>query len=297
MSTMFDLIIGGILRGGLYVLMAMGLSLVFGVMNISNFAHGEFYMLGAYFAFFASTVLGANPILCVLIAALGGFICGVIMEKLCFYPLRKRSTGNWVMNSFLVTCGLSFVLQNLAQAWIGVNIKGVNRYWEGGISIMSGMTIPMDRIMGFVIAMLSVGFFWLFFTKTRTGNSIRAVSEHEVGATLVGINLNRIHTLTFALSCMLAAIAGAALLSIAPAHPNMGMAALYKSWTVVILVGLGNIGATLFGGLLLGMLETISIYSLGAGWQDLVTLVLIIIVLIIKPSGLFGKAVKGVWER
>lgn len=162
---------------------------------------------------------------------------------------------------------------------------------------MSGMRIPMDRVMGFVIAMAAVGFFWLFLTKTKTGNSIRAVSEHETGAMLVGINLNNIHTLTFALSSMLAAIAGAALLSITPAYPSMGMVTLYKSWTVVILVGLGNVGATLIGGLLLGMVETISIYSLGAGWQDVVTLVIIIIVLLIKPSGLFGKAVKGVWER
>lgn len=291
-SAIWDLLVGGILRGGMYILMAMGLSLVFGVMKIPNFAHGEFYMLGAYFAFFACVVWGFPPVLAIIIAGIGGFLCGAFMEKTTFYPLRKRSRGNWIMNSFLVTAGLSFILQNLTQALVGADFRGVPQYWGGSLKLFSGMNVSLDRIVGFLIAMLSVGVFWLFLKKTKTGNAILAVSEHETGAMLMGIELNKIHTLTFALSSMLAAIAGAALLSIIPAYPTMGLQPLYKSWFVVILVGLGNIEATIIGGFLVGLIEAIASFSLGAMWQDVVSLSIIILVLLFKPTGLFGKKLK-----
>lgn len=290
-SVILDLLVGGILRGGMYVLMAMGLSLVFGVMRIPNFAHGEFYMIGAYFSYFACTLWGFPPAIAIVVAGIGGFVCGALMEKITFYPLRKRSRGDWIMNSFLVTAGISFILQNLAQALIGNDFKGVPQYWGGSMNY-AGLSISTDRIVGFLIAMASVAIFWLFLKKTKTGNAIRAVSEHETGAMLMGIELNKIHTLTFALSSMLAAIAGAALLSIIPAYPTMGLTPLYKSWFVVILVGLGNIQATIIGGLLVGVIEAVASFSLGAMWQDVVSLSIIILVLLIKPTGLFGKKTK-----
>ena len=297
LSAVWDIMVAGILRGGLFVLMALGLSLIFGVMNIPNFAHGEFYMLGAYFAYFAYVLLEVNPILCILIAAFGGFACGSVIEMAAFKTLRRRSKGDWVMNSFLLTVGLSIVLQNAAQAVFGVRFMGIDSYWKGSVGWISNMNVTYDRLAAFGIAMATVGIFWAFLHKTRTGNSIRAVSEDENGAMLVGINLNRIHTLTFAIGAMLAAIAGATLLSINPAYPTMGLAPLYKSWFVVILVGMGNIWGTIIGGLLVGMVEAFSYYNLGAGWQDLVSLLVIILVLWLKPSGLFGKSVKGIWER
>lgn len=140
--------------------------------------------------------------------------------------------------------------------------------------------------------MASVAVFWLFLKKTKTGNAIWAVSEHETGAMLMGIELNKIHTLTFALSSMLAAIAGAALLSIIPAYPTMGLQPLYKSWFVVMLVGLGNIEATIIGGFMVGLIEAVASFSLGAMWQDVICLSIIILVLLFKPAGLFGKKLK-----
>ncbi|HWQ40744.1 MAG TPA: branched-chain amino acid ABC transporter permease, partial [Desulfosporosinus sp.] len=290
-SVISDLLIGGILRGGMYVLMAMGLSLVFGVMKIPNFAHGEFYMIGAYLCYFSVAVWHLPVPLAIVIAAIGAFAIGAVIEKATFYPLRKRSQSDWVLNSFLVTAGLSFVLQNLAQAWLGVTFKGVPQLWGGTLAI-GGMHISLDRVIAFVIAMVTVVVFWLFLKKTKIGSAIRAVSEHETGAKLMGIDLNTIHTLTFALSCMLAAIAGAALLSIIPASPFMGLQPLYKSWFVVILVGLGNIEATIVGGFMVGLIEMLASYKFGAGYQDVISLSIIILVLLLKPSGLFGKKLK-----
>lgn len=295
-AQLFNMILTGILRGGLYALMAVGLSLVFGVMNIPNFAHGEFYMLGAYLSFFAYTNFHFGPVSSILIAAVGTFILGAITEKTLFYPLRKRSKKNWIMNTFLLTLGISIVLQNGAKMLWGNTFRGITQYWPGKVSVGS-FNISNDRVVGFSIAMVTIALFWLFLNKTRIGRAIRAVSQDETGAGLVGVNLNIIHTLTFALSCLLAGLAGAILLSITPAYPFMGVQPLYKSWFVLILVGMGNIGASIFGGLIVGLLETFSYMKFGSGWQDVVSLVIIMMILIFKPRGLFAtKGVKSVSE-
>jgi len=290
-SIVSGLLIGGLLRGGMYVLMAIGLSLVFGVMKVPNFAHGEFYMIGAYFSYFATVVWKLPPLVGFAVAAVGGFLIGAIIGKIVFEPLHNRSKTDWILNSFLVTAGLSFILQNSAQYLLGVNFKGVISLFKGNLAF-AGLNISYDRLIGFATALIVVGVFWLFLKKTRTGNAITAVSEHETGAMLVGINIKIIHILTFSLCCMLAAVAGAALISINPAYPTMGIQPLAKSWLVVILVGLGNLEATLVGGLMVGLIETFASFYFGTVWQDVICLSIIVLILVAKPSGLFGKAQK-----
>jgi branched-chain amino acid transport system permease protein len=297
LGAVWDLFVIGCLRGGFYALMAVGLSLVFGVMNVPQFAHGEFYMLGAYIAYFAFRVANLNPLLAIVSAGLGGFFAGVLVEKTIFRPLHRRTGEQWVMNSFLVTVGISFAMQNGAQAVWGGNYFGITRYWQASVPLATSMAIPLDRVMSFLIAVAAILAFWLFLRWTHTGRAIRAVAQDEIGASLVGIDLDRIRTLTFGLSAMLAAIAGASLLSMIPAHPSMGAEPLYKSWYVVILGGLGNVGAAIPAGFLLGVLETFSYYVFGASWQDVVSLSLIILILMFRPSGMFGSEVKGIWER
>lgn len=296
-GSLWELLLTGVMRGGLYALMAVGLSLVFGVMNIPQFAHGEFYMLGAYIAYFIFQWGGWSPALAIPLAAAAGFLVGALIERSLFLPLRRRSKEQWTLNSFLLTVGLSFVLQNGALALWGANYRGVVRYWSGSFHFATTMSISMDRVVGFGISIVSIAFFWLFLARTRVGRAIRAVAQDETGARLVGIDLDRIQSLTFALSTMLAALAGASLLSINPAHPSMGSEALYKSWYVVILSGLGNVGGAIPGGFLLGILETLSYYVFGAGWQDVISLSVLILILLFKPGGLFGSEVKGIWEQ
>lgn len=288
----WDVLLTAILRGGLYSLMAIGLSLVFGVMNIANFAHGEFYMIGAYFAYFSFVTFDLGPAASIAIAGLLAFAVGAVVEKGLFYPLRLRSKKDWLMNTFLLTLGISIILQNGVKMIWGSTYRGIPGYWQGSVRFGETMAVSMDRVVGFLIAMGSIAVFVYFLNKTQTGRAIRAVSQDETGASLVGIDLNRIHTLTFALSCMLAALAGACLLSITPAYPAMGVNPLYKSWFVLILVGMGNVGGCIAGGLIVGLLETISYFQFGAGWQDVISLVVIILILLFKPKGIFGK--KGV---
>ena len=288
---MLDLIISAVLKGGMYILISMGLSLVYGVMKIPNFAHGEFYLIGAYCAYVGLSILKLPAIVTMLLAAVMGFVIGAVIERLTFNPLRKRSKADWSLNTFLVTAGISFVIQNVAQMIYGAEFFGVERVWAGSLKL-AGINIPMDRVIAFIIAIAVVIFFWLFLKKTRTGNAITAVSENEEGAMLMGVQINSIHTLTFGLSSMLAAIAGAALISITPAYPTMGQKPLYSAWFVVILVGLGNLEATIVGAFMVSFIEVFATYYVGASWADAVSLSVIVVILLFKPTGLFGKRVK-----
>jgi branched-chain amino acid transport system permease protein len=291
-EALLDLLVTGILRGGLYSLMAVGLSLVMGVMNIPHFAHGEFYMLGAYSAYLIYAVGGCSPFLAILGGALAGLLAGAVVDKLIFYPLRRRHPEQWTLNTFLVTVGLSVVMQNAAQALWGSKFRGITQYWKSTLQLGSQVKISMDRLAGFLIAVSAIGILWLFLAYTRSGRAIRAVAQDETGALLVGVDINRIHMLTFALSSMLAAVAGATLLSINPAHPTMGLAPLYKSWYVVVLVGLGNVPGSVAGGFLVGLLETFSYYAFGAGWQEVVSLSVLIVILLFKPAGIFSREIR-----
>jgi branched-chain amino acid transport system permease protein len=290
-ALLADVFVGAVLRGGMYVLIALGLSLVWGVMKIPNFAHGEFYLIGAYACYFGIKSFGMPATLAVLFAAFTGLVLGAVIEKLTFCQLRKRSKGDWVTNTFLVAAGISFIIQNLAQYLFTANYFGVDKMW-GGTRKLAGFTVSTDRLAAFFIAMAALLIFWLFLRKTRIGNAILAVSEHETGAMLMGVQIDRIHTLTFSLSSMLCALAGGALLSFTPAYPTMGLQPLYTAWFVVILVGLGNMEATIVGGFIVGLIEVTATYYLGAAWQNAVSLSVIVLILLFKPAGLFGKKIK-----
>lgn len=275
----------------MYVLIALGLALVYGVMKIPNFAHGEYYLIGAYAAYYAFAVFGWPPAIAIIFAALVGFVCGALIEKLTFAPLRKRNTGDWVTNAFMIGAGIQLIIQNGAQYIFSANYFGVEKYWDGNFRI-GGFNVSYDRLIAFGIAMVAVAAFWLFLKKTKTGISILAVADDETGAMLMGVDIKKIHTITYAMSCMLAALAGAALLSITPAYPTMGTAPNLAAWFTVILVGVGNLAAVIVGGILVGLIEVASAYLIGAAWQNVVSLSVIILILLFKPNGLFGRKQK-----
>jgi branched-chain amino acid transport system permease protein len=295
-NTAQTLLLTGLLRGGLYALMAVGLALVFGVMNICHFAHGEYYVIGAYAGYVAHVWLGLDPVLAIAFAAAFGFLAGVITEKLLFYPLRRFSKGDWVMNAFLLTAGLSVVLQNTIRLTFGMKYKGITQYWDASFQLV-GLTIPADRAVAFVIALAAIAGMWFFLHRTATGRAIRAVSQDERGAMLAGIDLDWIQTLTFGLGSMLAGLGGASLLSLSPAYPFAGTKPLMASWFVVTIVGLGNVEGAIVGGFIVGLFESVTYFYLGEGWQELASLGLLILILLVKPTGLFGTEIKSVWER
>ena len=299
-----------VVTGGMWALLAAGLALVFGVMNIPHFAHGESFMVGAYVGYFVFTplnnylkdhpngVLAAlAPLFGVVAAMLIGAIMGAILERLIFAPLRKRTRAGWVMNTFLLTVGLSFVLTNGATLTLGPNFRGIPRYYDVPPLEFLGMRVAADRIFAFAIAIVTIAALTLFMQKTRTGRAIRAVSQDETGAQLVGINLNFIHTLTFALATAMAAMAGAALLFMFQAYPTVGLKPLYFSWYVVMLVGLGNVYGAIVGGFIVALLQTATQQFIGIAWEDVVPTAVMILILILVPSGIFGSEVRGIQEQ
>jgi len=254
-------------------------------------------MIGSYVAYFAHVGLGLSPLLAILIAALTDFIAGVLAEKTLIYPLRRLSKEKWVMNTFLIMAGLSCILQNLALIIGGVKYRGITEYWKGSIQITPHMSISVDRAVAFLIMVVAIVTFWVFLHRTGTGRAIRAVSQDERGAVLVGINPDRIYALTFGLGSMLAGLAGASLLFLIPAYPFAGVKPQLGSWLVVTIMGLGNVGGATVGGFIVGMLESISYRVFGQGWQEVMSLCMLVLILLLKPSGLFGTEVKGRLEE
>ena len=304
------ILVNTVVTGGMWALLSLGLSLVFGVMNIPNFAHGEFFVIGSLTAYFTfnpmrlylkdnpSTFLSiVAPLLGIFLAFFVGALLGVILEKLVFSPLRQRSRDQWVMNSFLLTVGISVVIINGIQLLWGANFRGIPNYWNVDPLNFFGVNLSVDRLVAFTLAMVTLLVFWYFIRRTQTGRAVRAVAQDETGALLVGINLNHILTLTLSLSAGLAAMAGASLLFIFPAYPTAGLKPLYVAWYVVILVGLGNVSAAVVGGFIVALLQTLTSFYIGTGWEDVIPTAIIIIILIFKPSGLFGSEVKGIQEK
>ena len=299
-----------IVTGGMWALLAAGLALVFGVMNIPHFAHGESFMVGAYVGYFVFTPISdylkenpngllsfLAPVVGVIAAAIVGAILGVVIERLVFAPLRKRTRAGWVMNTFLLTVGLSFVLIYGLTLLIGPNFRGIPRYYDVPPLEFLGMRIAVDRIFAFVIAIITIGALTYFMQMTRTGRAIRAVSQDETGAELVGINIGFIHTLTFSLATSMAAMAGAALLFMFQAYPTVGLKPLYLAWYVVMMVGLGNVYGAIVGGFIVALLQTATQQFVGISWELVIPTVVMILILILVPSGIFGSEVKGVQEQ
>jgi branched-chain amino acid transport system permease protein len=305
-SSLFNTLV----TGGMWALMAVGLSLVFGVMNVAHFAHGESFMVGAFIGYFVFTPISkylktspnaflslVAPFVGIIVAALAGLVLGYLLERLLFRPLRGRGKSGWVVNTFLVTVGLSFVMINGTTLLLGPNFRGVPRYWNVPPIEMFGIRIAVERLVAFGIAMLTIFALWLFLQKTRTGRAIRAVSQDETGAQLVGINLDNIYSLTFALATATAAMAGATLLFMFQAYPTVGLKPLYFAWYVVMLVGLGNIAGAIIGGFIVALLQTATQQFFGISWEDVIPTFVMVLVLIVAPSGIFGSEVKGIQEQ
>ncbi len=307
-----SIVVDTFVTGGMWALMAAGLALVFGVMNIPNFAHGEFFMIGSLVAYFVFTPINNavyndpsgttllkifGPFPGMVIAALVGFAIGAVLEVILFRPLRRRSREQWVMNTFLLTAGISVVLVNGDELIFGNDFRGASRYWDVPPLQILGVSVSMDRAAVFVIAMVTILLFSLFLLRTRTGRAMRAVAQDEAGAQMAGISLNRIFVLTMGLSCGLAALAGASLLWLYPSSPTVGQQPLYLAWYVVILAGLGNVQGAIIGAFIVSLLQTVTVYYVGVDWVDVLPTLFIIVILLFKPSGLFGSEVKGVWEQ
>lgn len=294
MRYFLTLCIGGLIMGVIYGLMALGLTLIFSVLDVINFAHGEFYMLGGYVSYSMLTVLGdVCPFLAIPMAGLIGGLFGVVTERLLLRPIHQAQLERPAEYAILITFGLSIFLQNLALAVFGP-YPCRPRSLVGGTVAFAGMRVSADRLVASALSLGLLVVVQVVMHRTWLGKALRAVSQDKDAAAVVGINPSSMNTIAFGLGVGLAALAGAVLAPTFSVTPDVGAVPGIRSYVIIVLGGMGSIPGSILGGMLIGLME-----SLGAGYfpdpsraltyKTVFGLITFALVLLLRPRGLFGR--------
>jgi branched-chain amino acid transport system permease protein len=284
METLVQSVVSGVLTGSLYAIIGVGLTVVFGVMRIINLAHGEMVMLGMFGAFWAQRLWGLDPFLSIVLWAPAMFLGGVLVYR---FLLRKIIPGG-ELNTLLYTAGLSLLVANVALfLWTGdyrtITLPYGMLPWRP-----LGIAVPVPLAIAFALAVLLIAALYLFLARTDTGRAVRATSQNVEAAILMGIDVERIAMLTFGLGTALAAVAGVLLAPSLYLYPTVGEILIVKCFVVVVLGGLGSVPGAIAGGLLLGVVESLGAVYVSTALKDGIGFVIFLLVLLYRPSGLFG---------
>lgn len=278
----------GLLVGALYGLVALGLSLVFGVTKFLNVAHGELLMIGGYTSFWAFSLLGIDPFLTIPITIFFLLLIGALLYKLIFSRTIKLPEESKIKNTLLVAFGLSVILQNLALRYWTADERGVTTSYYASAFTALDMRFPLIRIISLVVAVIFLLALQLFLRKTYTGKAIRATVQNWEAASLMGIDIHKVYLLSFSLGAALAGVAGTLVVVNYSIQPAMGLGWTMKALIVMVLGGLGNIPGTFVGGLILGVTESATSFFIDSNYREVAGLLLFLLVLIFRPQGLFG---------
>ena len=290
MITFLSYLCSGISLGSIYAIIALGYSMVYGIAKMLNFAHGDVIMIGAYICFCATQYWGMAPITSVVVAMVVCTLLGVVIERLAYKPLRAASS----LAVLITAIGMSYLLQNSALLIWGANPKSFPSVVSiGSISLFDGQLLISGETIVTVLANIVIMIALTLFTgKTKLGKAMRVVSEDKGAAELMGINVNATISLTFAIGSALAAIAGVLLCSAYPAlTPTTGSMPGIKAFTAAVFGGIGSIPGALLGGVLLGIIEILGKAYVSTELGDAFVFAVLIVVLLVKPTGLLGKKV------
>jgi branched-chain amino acid transport system permease protein len=287
MDIILQVIFWGTYAGCIYILLATGLNLIFGVMKIVNFAHGELLMLSAYITYTIFTASGLNPYAIIILSMLILILIGICIERLCFRPIL----GTGKLNEIFLSLGLIYFLQNLAALIWSDEWQVIHSPYEAIAVPIGSVKLPFDYIIIIIITILILFGLQLFLKKTAIGRAIRATSQNRKAATLMGINVEKMDMLSFGIGSALAGAAGTLwAVSGQVFNPYMGSIPAIKAFAIIILGGLGSIPGAIAGGLLYGLAENFAAYILGGPWKDATSFILLIVALVIRPTGIFGEA-------
>jgi branched-chain amino acid transport system permease protein len=277
-------VINGILIGGVYSLVAVGLNLIFGVMKIVNFAHGALMMLGMYIAYWAATLFAVNPYLSPLVVIPLMFLLGAVIQSFLINPIITAPEHN----QLLLTLGVSLFLENLALfLWspdyrvLATPLARINYYF-------GDLSISLVRLLAFGVSMVASAALYLLLTRTDLGKAIRAASEEREGAILMGINVRRIFFICFGIGAACAGVAGATIAPFFPVYPHVGGLFVITAFVVVVLGGMGSFTGAFAGGLIIGVAESLGAIFLPGSMKAIVSFSIFILILLFKPTGLFG---------
>jgi branched-chain amino acid transport system permease protein len=282
--------VSGLLVGGMYGLVALGLALSFGVLRILNVAHGELLMLGGYAAVFAFTQWGLDPFVSMPLVFAILFLFGVVLYLGLFRFVTRFATEIRIKNSLLISFGLVLVLQALAVRFFTADERTISTGYSSAALTVGLIRIPWVRLAGLLVAIVAAAAVELLLTRTRFGRAMRATSEDWTRAALTGIDVNRVYLVAFAISAGLAAIAGSLVALGYSVSPSIGLGWTLKALIVVVLAGLGSMRGIVLAGVFLGVVEGLAAVWLGGEYREIAALVLFLVVLSIRPEGFFGRA-------
>jgi len=284
----FQQMVNGLILGGAYSLISIGLTMSFGIMKISNFAHGTIYMLGGYAMYFLSTVYGFPFFLSIALSMCAIGLLGIVFERIVFKPIYEGPH----LNSILISTGLLIFLENGVLQLFGAQTMKVRAPYSDVIISIFSASITFQRLIVLIASILLIGGLFLFLNYLRIGKAIVATSQNARGASLVGIDITRIYILTFAISSGLAAAGGALLAPLFYVYPTMGSIPLLKAFVVVVLGGMGNVQGAIAGGFLVGIAESLGGAYISSDYKNAFPFIILIAVLLIRPQGLFGRSTK-----
>lgn len=281
-------LVNGVTQGSIYALVAIGFVLIFGTLNLVSFAHGETFMLGAFIGFWVIKILNLPLLAALVLAFVGGWIIGMLTELLAFRTLR----GATHMPPLLVTIGLSIMLKEFAGVWFGYENRSMPSFYTQTFTI-GNVQISLLQIIVLLTVAILVGLLQLLIYKTRIGMAMRAVSQDYRMAGLLGVNINFLFNFSFALASALGAVAGVLVAVYYNAvSPLMGGVPGLKGFVTCVFGGLTSIPGAIFAGLLLGIIENLTVEFIGSGYRDTIAFLILILVLFIRPQGLMGKKMK-----
>ncbi|PTX55151.1 amino acid/amide ABC transporter membrane protein 1 (HAAT family) [Melghirimyces profundicolus] len=282
MDLFLQQLLNGLSTGSVYTLVALGLTMVFGVLHIPNFAHGAFYMIGAYVTLTVMTILGLHYWVAMIFSVFVIASLAVLSDRLVYHPLRNASP----LQHMIAAVGILLFLEALAQVLWGADYRRMETSYDDVVHIF-GLTVTEQRLLILIAAVVIMAALHWFLRKTMIGSAIIAMAQNREGAYLVGINANVISVLTFAISGALAAAAATLASPINLIFPAMGNLVIMKAFVIIIIGGMGSIPGAILGGYLLGVAESFGATYISGDYKDMIAFVLLVIILTVKPTGLF----------
>ena len=286
MEVFLQSVVSGVLVGGVYALIGIGLTLIFDVMRVINFAHGELLMVGMYLTYYVFTLLGIDPFLSIVIVIPVMFLFGLVLQRV----LIQRVLDALPQNQILLTIGLGLILTNTVMLVFTSDYKILSTSYSSGSVMLGGISVSQPLFVSFLITAAITAALYLFLLKTDVGQAIRATAQDREAAQLMGVNVRRMGLLAFGLGAALAGTAGALVSPTYYIFPQVGTAFTLKAFVIVVLGGMGSIiGATL-GGVIIGTVESLAASYFSSGLKEIFVYLLFLFVLLVKPSGLLGKS-------